>query len=215
MKERRRYFNNTAFLDILFNALVGFVMLFIVAFLSISTTTRKGDIETKAEFVITVTWDGDSRDDVDTYLEDPLGNILNFQVKDIGVMHLDRDDLGQENDRITLPDGSSVLIEENQEMTSIRGFIEGQWVLNVHMYNKRDDRPTMVRVRMDKLNPVVRTIFQVEIEMRERWEEVTVGRFYMSAQGEIINWDRLPKSLVSLSQERRQPVELTLPPERW
>ncbi|RJQ71439.1 MAG: hypothetical protein C4519_19530 [Desulfobacteraceae bacterium] len=196
MRASRRYYSNTAFLDLLFNALIGFVMLFMLAFLSITSKAEKGDIKTKAEFIITVTWNEESKDDVDTYLEDPLGNVLNFQRKDIGLAHLDRDDIGQMNDRITLPDGSIIQVKENQELTSIRGFISGQWVLNLHMYSKRDKPPTLVRVRLDKLNPVVRTIFQQDIELNERWQEITIGRFQMSAQGEIVGWDRLPKQLV-------------------
>ncbi len=159
MRPRRIYYNNTSFLDLLFNTLVGFVLLFIIAFLLINPNIKKADIKTKAEFVISVTWSDNSQDDVDTWLQDPAGNVLHFRQKDVGLAHLDRDDLGQINDIITLDDGRRVEYTHNQELTTIRGFITGEWVLNVHMYSKRDENPTLVEVRIDKLNPTVQTLF--------------------------------------------------------
>jgi len=199
MKPRRIYYNNTSFLDLLFNTLVGFVLLFIIAFLLINPSIKKADIKTKAEFVITVTWSDNSQDDVDTWLQDPAGNVLHFRQKDVGLAHLDRDDLGKINDTITLDDGRRVEYAHNQELTTIRGFLTGEWVLNVHMYNKRDANPTLVEVRIDKLNPTVQTLFYKKIVMKSKWEEVTVTRFVMTNQGDIINWDNLPKKLVKIA----------------
>ena len=196
MKPRRIYYNNTSFLDLLFNTLVGFVFLFIIAFLLINPSIKKADIKTKAEFVITVTWSDHSQDDVDTWLQDPVGNVLHFRQRDVGLAHLDRDDLGKLNDTIVLEDGRRIEYPHNQELTTIRGFLTGEWVLNVHMYNKRDANPTLVEVRIDKLNPKVETVFYKKIVMKSRWEEVTVTRFVMTNQGDIINWDDLPKKLL-------------------
>jgi hypothetical protein len=192
----RIYYNNTSFLDLLFNTLIGFVLLFIIAFLSINPKNKDADIKTKAEFVITVTWNVNSKDDVDTWLQDPAGNVLHFRQKDIGLAHLDRDDLGIINDSITLKDGRIIEYPHNQELTTIRGFVGGEWVLNVHMYNKRDPDPTLVEIRMDKLNPRVETVFYKKVTMGQTWEEVTVTRFVMSEQGDIISWDDLPKKLI-------------------
>ena len=196
MGPRRKYYSNTAFLDLLFNTLVGFVLLFVVAFLLINPMIKKADIATKAEYVITVTWNDDSADDVDTWLQDPTGNVLHFRQKDIGLAHLDRDDLGQLNDRLIMQDGSVIEYKHNQELTTIRGFISGEWVLNLHMYKKRDPEPTNVEVRIDKLNPTVKTVFYKNIVMQTGWEEVTVTRFVMTQQGDILNWDDLPKDLI-------------------
>jgi hypothetical protein len=194
--QRRRYHNNTSFLDVLFNALLGFVFLFIVAFMAINVSSKKGTIETKAEFVITVTWDEKSQDDVDTWLQDPTGNVLFFRQKDIGLAHLDRDDLGIINDKVMTTGGEKIEYIYNQELTTIRGFIAGEWVLNLHMYNKRDSGVVTATVVIDKLNPRAATIFKKTIQMTTTGEEITVARFTMNAQGEITNWDDLPKSLV-------------------
>ena len=199
MRPRRIYYNNTSFLDLLFNTLVGFVFLFIIAFLLINPSIKKADIKTKAEFVITVTWSDDSQDDVDTWLQDPAGNVLHFRQKDVGLAHLDRDDLGKINDTIILDGGRRVEYTHNQELATIRGFLPGEWVLNVHMYSKRDANPTLVEVRIDKLNPKVETVFYKKIMMKSRWEEITVTRFVMTNQGDIINWDDLPKTLIKIA----------------
>lgn len=193
---RRNYYNGTAFLDLLFNTLVGFVLLFFMSFLMIHPAAKKAEIETKAEYVISVTWPDGSEDDVDTWLQDPLGHIVHFRQKDSGMAHLDRDDLGSVNDVIKLADGSKIEYPHNQELTSIRGVIKGEWVLNVHMYNKRDKNPTKVEVRIEKLNPVVKTVFYKTIVLSTGWEEVTASRFVMSERGDIISWDDLPKKII-------------------
>jgi hypothetical protein len=203
MRPRRIYYNNTSFLDLLFNTLVGFVLLFIISFLLINPSLKKADIKTKAEFMITVTWSDNSRDDVDTWLQDPAGNVVHFRQRDIGMAHLDRDDLGAVNDTIRLKDGRTIKYTHNQELTTIRGFITGEWVLNVHMYKKRDPSPTPVEVRIDKLNPKVQTILYKKIVMNQTWEEITIARFVMTSQGDIIDWDDLPKNLLQQASRPR------------
>lgn len=199
MSLRSRYYNPTSFLDVLFNTLLGFVILFIVAFMLIILEKKDAAIDTKAEFVITLTWEDESKDDVDTWLEDPTGSLLSFKDKEVGLMHLDRDDLGEKKDVIKLPDGTEVEYKHNQEITTIRGFISGEWVLNIHMYSKRDDKPVKVEVKIDKLNPSVTTIVYKKFTMAEHWEEITVVRFTMTARGEILSTDDLFKQLTTVS----------------
>ena len=45
-----------AFTDLLFNALLGFVVMFVLAFLLINPIAKSGAIDPKAEFLITLTW---------------------------------------------------------------------------------------------------------------------------------------------------------------
>ena len=187
----------------LFNTLVGFVLLFIVSFLLIAPISEK-DVKINAEFIITMTWPNESTDDVDVWLEDPIGNVLYFQAKDVGLMHLDRDDLGTVNDTITLPNGEEVTLKSNQEIVTIRGFIPGEWTLNIHMFRKRNDLgveietgfPTIVEVRVDKLNPTVTPVVYKNITLVSKWQEETVARFVMSASGEVLDLHYLPKEVV-------------------
>jgi len=192
----RKNWDSTAFLDLLFNALLGFVFLFIVAFSLVEIDRKQGDIKTKAEFVITVTWELDNSDDVDTWLADPVGTVIWFQTKENGLMHLDRDDLGSKNDTYHLPDGTTVQYPYNQEITTIRGIIPGIWILNLHMYNKRRIEPASVNVEMVKLNPSHRMIFVKDFILEERGQEVTACRFEMNLSGEIVSMDELKTSIV-------------------
>ena len=112
-RKKGQYHSNTSFLDLLFNTLVGFVMLFIIAFLLISPIKKKKEIEQKAEYVVTVVWPNEHTDDVDTWLEDPAEKLMSFRNKEIGLLHLDRDDLGSRNDRVKQPDGTIKYISMN------------------------------------------------------------------------------------------------------
>lgn len=154
-------------------------------------------IDTKAEYIITLTWADKSQDDVDGWLEDPTESLLSWKDTEVGLMHLDRDDEGKKKDVIVLSDGTEVEYLHNQEITTLRGFISGEWVLNIHMYAKRDTEPVIVEVKIDKLNPSVKTIFYKKFIMVKHWEEITVVRFTMTAQGEILSTDNLFKHLVT------------------
>ena len=76
--ERRNkiYGGRTAFIDLLFNVLIGFVFMFILAFLLINPISKKKDIEEKAEYVITMTWPKHLDDDLDLWLETPDNKIV-------------------------------------------------------------------------------------------------------------------------------------------
>ena len=132
---QRKYHTNLPFLDLLFNILIGFVFLFIVSFLLINPIAKRADIEVKAEFLITVFWPDNLEDDVDIYVEDPIGNLVWFKSREPGLMHLDRDDLGKKNDEIVTAAGT-ILFPENREIVTLRGVIPGEYIINIHMYFK-------------------------------------------------------------------------------
>jgi hypothetical protein len=188
--------NNTAFLDLMFNLLLGFVFLFFISFLMIKPMVKKADSKNNAEYVISTVWPDGNKDDVDTWLQDPTGEIVWFNKREQNFSHLDRDDMGQVNDTLTLADGSVVENLRNQELVTLRGYIPGEWVLNVHAYKRREVDPTPVTVSIDKINPNFRTVFLKEVVLSENWQEITVTRFDMTPQGEILSFDPLPKQLV-------------------
>lgn len=217
MSYLRNYHSNVGFRDLLFNTLLVFVFLFFTALLLIAPVKKEADITTKAEYIITLTWTEESTDDMDMWLRDPLGNILFFRNQSKGFMHLDKDDLGALNDTITMPDGTEVIININQEIVTIRGFIPGEWILNIHMYRKRYDKPSEVEVKVEKLNPSVKTVIYKEYSMDTAWEEITVARFIMAADGEIIDMDDLPKSLIQdiLNDTDRETLSYSEDVEGW
>ena len=193
--------DSTPFIDLLFNLLLGFAFLFIISFLMIQPILKKAEVHTQAEYIVTVTWPLNNKDDVDTWLEDPLGNIVYFKNKEAGLVHLDRDDLGDMNDVIVLADGTTVKYPYNQEILTIRGFVGGEWTLNLHMYSKREKTPTTARVTVDKLNPTLKTIIAKDIILEERGDEITVARFEMGSSGDILSINDMPKGLIQLGEQ--------------
>ena len=131
---KNNYNTNLSMLDLLFLVCLGFSALFILSYVQIKekNTKSKHDIEIKAEFIITVTWQSDQDCDVDTYVQDPNENLVFFKSRESGLMHLDRDDLGYKNDSIN----NQLQYNENREVVTLRGISEGEYVVNVHMFNK-------------------------------------------------------------------------------
>lgn len=193
---KRKYNTTTSFIDFLFIYLVAFICLFALAMVNIKIENKKKNVEAKAEFIITITWPSDSKDDVDTYLEDPVGNIVFYQQKQKGLMHLDRDDLGHANDMITGPDGQEYEYRENREMVTLRGVVQGEYTLNIHMYNKwPNNSATPVTITIEKLNPFSQ-VFAKTIQINASGEEVTVCRFTINEEGDVKNINDLPKRFI-------------------
>ena len=191
---KRNYHTNLAFLDVVFNTLLCFAALFALAFILINPSKAEKNVEMKAEFVIVVTWPKDLDNDVDVYLEAPQGHLVSFARREDGLMHLDRDDLVKRNDFINTPSGP-VEYPENREIITIRGTVPGEYVLNVHMYNKKSDNLlTPVTVFIDKINPYS-TVLLRTVELGEKGDEKTVCRFVVDKEGKIKDVTYLFKSL--------------------
>jgi len=194
---RQYYGANTAFLDLLFNALLGFVALFFIAYILINPEAKLDNAsEAKAEFVITTTWDNELNNDVDSYLQDPADHLVFFRRREDGLMHLDRDDLGHSNDTFKTPDGETIKYNENREIITIRGIIPGEYVMNVHMYAKRTpNKPTEVTVQIDKINPTLKTVAIKKVTLDEDGDEKTVCRFLLDKKGSVVSMNQLPKTI--------------------
>ena len=89
-----KYKSTIGFTDLLFNILVGFAFLFIIAFLLIKPEAKKKDFDRNAEFVVVLEWDKEAKGDIDLYVEDPLEAKCSFRQTVANFMHLDKDDLG-------------------------------------------------------------------------------------------------------------------------
>lgn len=181
----RDYSCSIAMSDLLFNMLLAFVALFMLAFAQMSVKKVQNNTEVKAEYLISVSWAKENDDDVDTYAEDPNGKLVCFRRREDGLMHLDRDDLGHRNDNIETPFGK-VKYNENREIVTLRGVIPGEYVVNVHMYNRGqkkindqyvvNESPLPVIVQIDQLNPF-RTVVIKEVSLMKNGDEKTAIRF--------------------------------------
>jgi hypothetical protein len=137
MQNRLKYKTGWGFVDLLFNLLIGFAFLFIVAFLLINPITKKQDFDPKAEYLLIMTWNDESKRDVDMWIKDSLNNIVSFKGKDLALITLDRDDLGIVND--TFVNDQGVLIERkiNREVISIKTKDPRRYIVTVHLYHAR------------------------------------------------------------------------------
>lgn len=190
-----------AFTDLLFNALVGFAFMFFIAFAMINPVAEESKIDTEVEILITVRWPDGHEDDIDVYVEDPVGNIVWYHEREAGLMHLDRDDRGQFKD-VLLVNGAEVENPLNQETVSVRGLMNGEYVVNVVHFIATSTDPVPVTVKVEKMNPSVRVVYYGETDLTGTGEEVTTVRFTLEGD-EIIDLNNRPKSLVALTRQSK------------
>ena len=199
-----KYKSTIGFTDLLFNILVGFAFLFIIAFLLIKPEAKKKDFDRNAEFVVVLEWDKEAKGDIDLYVEDPLGDKCSFRQTVANFMHLDKDDLGSINDTVINADGTVSTVKINREVITIRGIIAGEYVINAHYYSERDysnidnrvemgisarkkkSKEVTVKVELHKVNPY--TILWVgEKKFRGKGQEETFVRFRLDKDGEVLS----------------------------
>ena len=183
------------FTDILFNALLGFSVMLFIAFALIRPDAKAGNVDVKAEFIITVTWPDNDANDIDTYVEDPLGNIVWYHAPQKGFMSLDRDDRGNYLDTITV-NGQTVSDPLNQETVSIRRNIPGEYVVNVYRFTDPVPGPVPVKVKVEKINPKVSVIYYDTIVLTRKGDERTALRFSIDDAGNVTSTNSRQISLV-------------------
>ena len=144
MQSHDKYKSTIGFIDILFNILVGFAFLFIVAFLLIKPEAKREDFDRKAEFIVVMEWDYERQDDIDLYVQDPSKTIVHFRNARANFMHLDKDDLGKRNDTIMV-NGVEKIVKINREVVTIRGIVPGEYIVNVHFYSDYSEHANYAR----------------------------------------------------------------------
>lgn len=184
------------FYDMLFNLLIGFVFCFIVALLAMNPrATKAGDVPSKAEYLINVAWPDNSPDDIDSWVQDPGGNLVWFRQREAGLMYLDRDDRGEGN-ASTIINGQKIQSPFRQEVVSIRGIVPGEFVVNAQYYQSHDGQPVPVTVTVIKVNPRADVVFYGTVTLARQGDEATAVRFTLQPDGSVVNVNTLPKSLM-------------------
>lgn len=168
----------------LFNILLGFVLLFIIAFLMINPITKKSDAPAQAEVMIMLEWDKNNRDDIDLWVQRDNDQPVGFSNKQEAPLHLDRDDLGIKNDIVVI-NGKSEFVLQNREIISVRGVIPGAYYITVHAYNlKPDNAPLTVTVTVFDVNPYIE-VYRREVELYAKGDKVNLPGFILNVEGEI------------------------------
>jgi hypothetical protein len=186
------------FSALLFNSLKAITFMFFLSFAMVNPTAETGKVDPKAELLVTVSWPDAHPDDVDTYIADPSGNIVWYNVREAGLMHLDRDDRGMFKDVIEM---NGTLIENplNQEIVSFRGLSDGEYTVNVVHYIANGADPLPVTVKVEKLNPRVKVIYYGEVNLRGTGDEQTVVRFTLTGD-EVGDLNNQPRALVAMTR---------------
>ena len=186
---------------LLFNVLIGFAFLFIIAFILINPIEDTKQIESKAEFMIIMEWDDKSKYDIDLWMQDPLKNIAGFPNKEAGWLHLDRDDLGQANDIITMFDGQTKVMKQNREIMTIRGIVAGEYIVNTHFYSAKATpykvEATNVSITVLKINPFLEVHSRI-VTLTGPGDEETAIRFKVNEDGDVVSKNKLQKKLAGM-----------------
>lgn len=177
----KQYNSNLVFVDLLFNLLVGFTSLFVIAFMLINPIAKNATIDPPVVFIIECTWDKYSKTDIDLYVRGPDDNVVYFANKDGAYMILERDDLGYGNDTYIIND-EPVVIERNYEMITMSQMPPGEYVVNAHYYSVKG-LPETVTVSATKVAPFFEVIERT-VELVPR-QEITIVSFVVEENGSI------------------------------
>lgn len=213
MRNTSRFASSLAFIDLLFNLLVGFVFLFMVAFVLINPVAKDQDIPSKAEFIIILEWDADINDDLDLWVRDPQGNVVSFRGKDSGIMNLERDDIGWKNDTYISSDGTEKRVETNSEVVTLRGSMQGEYNITMHLFSLRQaykgtdgeisyevDLARVSQLRKAKLTIVkvnpYRVVYKDSIEYSLIGAEMPLVNFTIDSNGNFVEFNNIPVQFV-------------------
>jgi len=186
-----RFRSTLAFVDLLFNLLVGIIVLFIIAFLMINPIAKKNDIKSQAHYLIVLRWHDQSASDIDLWVKLPSGCSVGFNNKECGIVHLDRDDLGQLNDVASFDNGQQIKISRNTETVSIRGQLPGRILVSTHFYRRSDstDPPPAslaVTVTLIRVTPYTE-VYSVTHAMARAGDSAHFPSFEIDSDGSVVN----------------------------
>ncbi|MDB5616061.1 hypothetical protein [Tardiphaga sp.] len=185
----------------LFKALQVIAFLFFIALLAIKTKEDEGKIDPKLEFLITVSWPDKHPDDIDMFVQDPIGNMVWYRRREAGFMVLDRDDRGGLNDFIMV-NGQKVRSPIRQEIVSVRGIVAGEYTVNVYHFAALTGQPVPVTVKVEKLNPKVQVVHYDTINVDHGGAEKTAVRFFLDKTGNVTEVNHDQTSLVQTLNKR-------------
>ena len=171
--------------------------LLLVVYTMIAPPPSPASIDTLGQYAVEVSWPANRSDDVDTYVEDPARNIASFSNTDIGLMHLEHDDLGRSSDELEFG-GRLAEVRDNRERVVLRGVVPGEVTVNVHAYRLASRGGVTVVVKLYRLRGSDRMLLERTVTLRNQGEEETAFRFTLDRRGELIDHNQLSKHLVGV-----------------
>ena len=181
----------------LFKALQVVSFLFFLALLAMAPKASEGKVDSKAEFIITMDWPDSHSDDLDLMVENPGGEIAWYRHKEAGFLTLDRDDRGGIHDTILI-NGRRVSTPIREEVVTVRGVVAGEYTVNITHYVATTNKPVPANVRVQKLNPVARVIWEGQVMVDHKGDEKTAVRFTLDDKGAVVSSNTRQKSLLNI-----------------
>jgi hypothetical protein len=201
-----KYKQLIAFIDLVFNMMMAFAFLFILAFALMNIQeNKKAKIDPKAEALIVMTWPDYAVEDLDLWLKLPSDRYVSFKNTNTDLANIERDDRGMYGDYIQMPDGKIVRNPINKEVITLRALTPGEYVVAMHHYSgmgsvdqwtegltaeekaKVKRPPYPIKIQLIKLNPVYKEVISVEIVAEIPGEEKTAFSFTIDERGNFLD----------------------------
>ncbi|MAH48531.1 hypothetical protein CMI37_22080 [Candidatus Pacearchaeota archaeon] len=193
---KHKFFTFKPFIDVLFCCLL---MLVAILFLLKTEEEKTKSRPPNVLYEVVLTWDGNSEDDLDLYVQAASGHVVSFNNREGGqgsLISLDHDALGKRRNNSLSTNTVGKVVEFNEEIVSFRGVTEGENIATVHVYSKRDEGETKGIIKLIKIKPFKEVIVKEKIFL-STGEEKTAFRFKTDKNGEIIEINELPANLLN------------------
>lgn len=172
----------TVFRDVIMLALAGFVAMVILLLPHINPPGRAAQENTQppGNVIVEVRWPDELDCDVDLWVEAPGDIPVGYSNKGGVIFNLLRDDLGRRADATGM----------NYEVSYSRGIVAGEYTVNVHLYrNAAGVFPipvTVVTSVKKSAKESARQVLAGNIELGREGQELTVYRFELSEDGDLV-----------------------------
>lgn len=147
--------NTLAFIDLLFNLLLGITFMFIMAFLLINPISQTGQVDPPVLLMVELMWEEGSKTDFDLWVRSHDSVWIGYANRDGNYMTLERDDLGETSDTYIV-NGQPVTVERNYEVVNFTALPAGEYVVNVHFYSGgplKEALPEEFTVKVTQVSP--------------------------------------------------------------
>jgi hypothetical protein len=171
------------FRDLITLALCGFVVcvVLIMPHINPPVTKTAQDTDPPGNVIVEVRWPDELDSDVDLWVEAPGDVPVGYSNKGGVIFNLLRDDLGKRADATGM----------NYEVSYSRGILAGEYTVNLHLYrNTAGVFPipvTVVTSVKKSAKESARQLLASHIELVREGEELTVYRFKLSEQGDLVS----------------------------
>lgn len=184
--------------DVCLNMSLVFAVLLILSVLFINDDAAKINRQSppnSALYMVTLEWSGESRNDLDLYVQDPLKNLVFFKSLSRGLMALVKDDTGRDSNTLTTPNGDVIHSPVNIETVEIRGLLEGEYTANVHYYSSKNKETENAVVTLYKTTGFIK-VHEQAITMTIEGDEQTAFRFTLRPDGNVTDINRLQQRFI-------------------